>query len=169
MKESKSMKKYFVNLFVVLAAVLAVLSLADEASAQRNRREARGKLRTKAEVKVIINRVEDRVDNFVSNYDKALDRSRLDGSSRENWLMQRARDLESATDELSREFNRRDTWIENKDEVRKCLNIASDIDRNMRNYKYGATAEGNWNRVRYELNTLADVYNLPKVGAKAYN
>src|SRR5687768_3779527 len=161
------MRKYFVNLFVGLAAVLIVLSFADVSNAQR-RRESRGKMRSKAEVKTIINRVEDRVDNFVKNYDKSLDRSRLDGSSRENWLMKRARDLESATDELAREFDRRDAWAENKDEVRRCLNIASDIDRNMRSYRYGAAAEGNWNNVRYELNTLADVYNLPKVGAKAY-
>ena len=162
------MRKYFVNLFVVLAAVLMVLTLAEESSAQRNRRESRGKLRSKAEVKAVINRVEDRVDNFVKNLDKSLDRSRLDGSSREDWLMKRARDLESATDELAREFDRRDAWIENKDETRRCLNIASDIDRNMRSYRFGAATESNWNRVRYELNTLADVYNLPKVGANAY-
>lgn len=162
------MRKYFVNLFVVLAAVLMVLTLAEESSAQRNRRESRGKLRSKAEVKAIINRVEDRVDNFVRNLDKSLDRSRLDGSSREDWLMKRAKDLESATDELAREFDRRDAWIENKDETRRCLNIASDIDRNMRSYRFGAATEGNWNRVRYELNTLADVYNLPKVGANVY-
>jgi len=161
------MKKYFVNLFVGLAAVLMVLTFADVSNAQR-RRETRGRLKSKAEVKAIINRVEDRVDNFVDNYDKSLDRSRLNGSSREDWLNKRARDLESATDELSREFNRRDAWIENKDEVRKCLNIASDIDRNMKNYRFGAATENNWSRVRYELNTLADVYNLPKVGANAY-
>jgi hypothetical protein len=161
------MRKYFVNMFVALAAVLMVLTFASESNAQR-RREARGKMRTKAEVKVIIDRVEDRVDNFVKNYDKSLDRSRLNGSSREDWLMKRAKDLESATDELSREFQRRDAWVENKDEVRKCLNIATDIDRNMRNYNFGAATESNWARVRYELNTLADVYNLPKVGAGAY-
>jgi hypothetical protein len=161
------MRKYFVNLFVGLAAVLIVLSFADVSNAQR-RRESRGKMRSKAEVKAVVNRVEDRVDNFVKNYDKSLDRSRLDGSSREDWLMKRARDLESATDELAREFDRRDAWVENKDEVRRCLNIASDIDRNMRNYRYGSAAESNWARVRYELNTLADVYNLPKVGAGAY-
>jgi hypothetical protein len=161
------MKKYFVNMFVALAAVLMVLTFASESSAQR-RREARGKMRTKAEVKVIIDRVEDRVDNFVKNYDKSLDRSKLNGTSREDWLMKRAKDLESATDELSREFQRRDAWVENKDEVRRCLNIASDIDRNMRNYKFGAATESNWARVRYELNTLADVYNLPKIGAGAY-
>ncbi len=160
------MKKYFVNLFAGLAAVLMVLTFAGVSSAQR--RESRGKMRSKAEVKQIVNRVEDHVDNFVKNYDKALDRSRLDGSSRENWLMNRARDLESATDELAREFDRRDAWLENKDEVRRCLNIASDIDRNMRNYRYGSVTENNWARVRFELNTLADVYNLPKVGAGAY-
>lgn len=154
-------------MFVGLAAVLMVLTFVSEGNAQR-RRESRGKMRSKAEVKAVINRVEDRVDNFVKNYDKSLDRSRLNGSSREDWLNKRARDLESATDELSREFNRGDTWIENKDEVRKCLNIASDIDRNMKNYRFGAGTENNWSRVRYELNTLADVYNLPKVGANAY-
>jgi hypothetical protein len=161
------MKKYFVNLFVGLAAVVMVLTFADVSNAQR-RRESRGKMRTKAEVKVIIDRVEDRVDNFVGNYDKSLDRSRLNGTSREDWLNKRAKDLEKATDELSREFGRRDAWIENKDEVRQCLNIATDIDKNMRNYRFGAATERNWANVRYELNTLADVYNLPKVGSNVY-
>jgi hypothetical protein len=162
------MKRVMFSLASFAAILLTLSILAGDASAQRNRRESRGRGMTKAQVKAVINRVEDRVDNFVSNYDKALDRSRLDGSSRENWLMNRARDLERATDELSREFDRRDAWAENKAETRSCLNIASDIDRNMRNYKFGAAAEGNWNRVRFELNTLADVYNLPRVGAPAY-
>ena len=153
-------------MFVGLAAVLMVLTFASESNAQR--RESRGRMKSKAQVKVIVDRVEDRVDNFVSKYDKSLDRSRLNGTSREDWLMKRARDLEGATDELSREFQRRDAWIENKDEVRKCLNIASDIDKNMKNYNFGAATETNWAKVRYELNTLADVYNLPKVGSSAY-
>ena len=160
------MRKYFVNSFVGLAAVLMILTLAGEGRAQR--RESRNRMMTKAQVKQVITRVEDRVDNFVKKYDKSLDRSRLNGSSREDWLMKRAKDLESATDELSREFGRRDAWIENKDEVRRCLNIASDINRNMKNYRFGAATENNWANVRYDLNTLADVYNLPKVGANAY-
>ncbi len=161
------MKKYFVNLFVGLAAVVMILTFADVSNAQR-RRESRGRLLSKAQVKAVINRVEDRVDNFVGKYDKSLDRSRLNGTSREDWLNKRAKDLESATDELSREFDKRDAWVENKDEVRRCLNIATDIDRNLRNYRFGAATERNWANVRYELNTLADVYNLPKIGANAY-
>ncbi len=116
------------GLFVGLAAVLMILAMADVSNAQR-RRESRGRGRTKAQVKVIIDRVENRVDNFVKKYDKSLDRSNLDGTKREDNLNRRAKDLEGATDELSREFDRRDAWAENKDEVRKCLNIASDIDR----------------------------------------
>ena len=160
------MRKILVNLSVGLAAVLMVLSFASESNAQR--RESRNRLMNKSQVKSVINRVEDRVDNFVDKYDKSLDRSRLDGTSREDWLMNRAKDLERATDELSREFDRRDNWIENKDEVRKCLNIATDIDKNMKNYNFGAATESNWVKVRYELNTLADIYNLPKVGSSAY-
>ncbi len=161
------MKRNFLKFLMVLAAVMVVLSVADVSSAQR-RRESRGRAMTKAQVKAVINRVEDRTDNFVSRYDNSLDHSRLNGSSREDWLMKRAKDLESATDELSREFDRRDAWAENKEEVRRCLNIATDIDRNMKNYRYGSATETNWANVRYELNTLADIYNLAKVGAGVY-
>ena len=163
------MKSTLIKTMTAVAAVLIVLTLADSADAQRRiRREARGRAMNKAQVNAVIDRVEDRVDNFVKNYDRSLDRSRLDGSSRENWLMNRARDLERATDELAREFDRRDAWIENLEETRRCLNIASDIDRNMRNFQFGAASESNWNNVRFELNTLADIYNLPRVGANVY-
>lgn len=161
------MNRNIFRLVTGFAAVLMVFALFDTANAQR-RRESRGRGLTKAQVKVIVNRVEDRVDNFVKNYDRSLDRSLLNGTSREDWLNKRARDLESATDELSREFDRRDAWIENREELRRCINIASDIDRNMKNYNFGSVTESNWARVRYELNSLADVYNMPKVGSSVY-
>lgn len=160
------MRRNSLKILVGLASVLMVLAVTDSVSAQR--REVRGRALNKAQVKAIINRVEDRVDNFVKNFDKSLDRSRLNGSDREDWLNKRARDLEKATDELRGEFDRHDAWIENKEEVRKCLNIATDIDRSMRSHNYGAATEANWARVRYELNSLADVYNMPRVGASAY-
>ena len=146
------------------AAILMVFAMFSTADAQR-RREVRGRMLTKGQVKSIISRVEDRTDNFVKNFDRSLDHSRLNGTNREDWLNKRARDLETATDELSREFDRRDAWIENRDEVRKCLNIASDIDRNVRNNRYDAATETNWANVRFELNSLADAYNMPKIGA----
>ena len=59
-------------------------------------------------------------------------------------------------------------WADSREEVRKCLNIASDIDGSVKNRRFGSVTEANWSRVRYELNSLADVYNMPKVGAAAY-
>ncbi len=160
------MKKQAINILSGVLVVMAILVLADVGNAQR--REARGKRYTKAQVEKVIDRVEDRVDNFVKSYDKSLDNSKLDDTRREDWLMNRARDLERATDELRSDFDRRDNWIENKDEVRKCLNIAHDIDKNMKNRKYGRNTENIWAKTRVELNTLADIYNLPKVGSNAY-
>ncbi len=116
---------------------------------------------TKAQVDRIVKNVEERTDRFVSQFDRSLDRSRLNNTNREDKLNEKARDLESATDELRREFDRRDLWIENKDEVRKCLNLASDIDVAMRNRRLGAATENNWKFVCNELNALAKVYGLP--------
>ena len=160
------MNRNVLRLFTILAALLATFTMYDAAAAQP--REVRGRAMTKPQVKAIIVRVEDRVDNFRSNFDRSLDHSKLNGSSREDWLMKRARDLESATDELSREFDKRDAWSENREEVRRCLNIASDIDRSVRNRAFGSVTENNWARVRFELNSLADAYNMPRVGAAAY-
>jgi len=161
------MKRIEIRLLIAATIFMSVFALVSDASGQR-RRESRNRMMNKAQVKAVIDRVEDRVDNFIKRFDASLDRSRLNGSTREDWLNNRARDLERATDELAREFDRRDAWIENRDEVTRCLNIASDIDRNMRNYRYGAPTEANWNNVRFELNTLADIYNMPRVGAAVY-
>jgi hypothetical protein len=155
------MRKILTSAIFTLAALFSVLVLADNADAQYRRASY-----TKRDVDRIINRVEQRVDVFVRQFDASLDRSRLDGSRREDVLNSRARALESATDELRRDFDRRDRWIENRDEVQRCLNIASDIQVAMRNRRLGRATENNWRNVQYELNTLARVYNLPAIGGR---
>ncbi len=159
------MKANFLKLLAVSAALLIVLALADTTFAQRR---ARGRSYTKAQIDRIIKNVEQRTDRFVSQFDKSLDRSRLNGTKREDKLNERARDLETATDELRREFDRRDSWIENKDEVRRCLNIAADINAAMRSRKFNRATEANWTNVRIELNALAQAYKLPVIGLGAY-
>lgn len=176
------MKNTFNRLFVSLFALFAVLFIASEADAQRRIivRPRPIVVRTvpvrktvyvnpqKAKVDAIIKRVEINTDEFVGLFDKSLDNSGLNGTNREDYLNKRARDLETAADELRREFDRRDSWAENKDEVRKCLNIATDINATLRNRRLGAATEAKWANVRNELNSLANAYNLPKVGSNSY-
>ena len=150
------------------ALALAAAFLLVPAVTQAQRREARGRLHTKADVDRIIKRVEDRSDKFEKEFDKALDHSRLNNTRREDQLNDYAQDLEKATDELRREFDRRDAWAENKAEVRKCLEIATKLNVAMRNRRLGPKVESTWSALRYELNTLADVYNLPPVGSAQY-
>jgi hypothetical protein len=152
----------WISLFIFVSFVFSVESI----SAQPRR--ARGRVYTKADVDRLIKRVEERTEDFVKEFDKSLDRSGLDGTLREDTLNRRAHDLESATDELRREFDRRDSWQENKDEVRKCMRIATDIDVAMRNRRLGGRTESTWAELRAELNTLARLYNVPLVGSAAY-
>ena len=157
------MRENLVKLIVGFSALLMVLVLADTGSAQR--RKARGKKYTKGQVENVIKRAETRADNFVDNFDESLDNSNLDGSDREDDLMKRARELENETDELEREFDKGDRWIENKSQVREVLNIASDLNVIVKRRKLGGKTEANWKRLRYELNTLAKIYSLRLVGS----
>lgn len=157
------MRKVIKNAVIATAILFSVLMLADNASAQ-----ARRGAYTKASVDRTIRNVENRVDVFVKQFDRNLDRSRLDDTRREDVLNRKARNLESATDELRRDFDRRDRWIENKDEVRRCLNIAADINASMKNNRFNRNIENNWRNVVFELNTLARVYNLPAIGSGVY-
>lgn len=157
------MRKVINNAVIATAILFSVFMLADNAGAQ-TRRSAY----SKAHVDRIIRNVENRVDVFTRQFDRNLDRSRLDDTRREDVLNRKARNLEAATDELRRDFDRRDRWIENRDEVRRCLNIAADINVSMKNNRFNRNIENNWRNVVFELNTLARVYNLPTIGSGVY-
>jgi hypothetical protein len=138
------------------------------AEAQQRRRPPAARGYTKDHVNQIIKRVEERSDRFVKLFDKSLDRSRLDDTEREDELNKRARALETALDELRREFDRKESYIETRPETRRCLDIATDINVAMRNRRLGGETERQWALLRSELNTLANVYGLPPVGSAQY-
>lgn len=166
------MKRYLTGLLGLFMVLAFVGVFSSEVNAQRrgrnNNNHSWGNKYSKSQVDRLIRNVEQRTDRFVGQLDNSLDRSRLDGSQREDVLMQKARNLEEATDELRREFDRRDSWRDNREEVSRCLNIATDINVAMRNRKFRGNSESNWNTVRAELNALAAAYGLPKVGSRAY-
>jgi len=154
--------------FTIVAAICAVMILSVPTEAQRRRGSPAARGYTKAEVNDIIKRVETRSDSFVKEFDRSLDRSRLNGTRREDQLNQYARDLEKALDDLRHEFDRKESYIDTRPEVRRCLDIASDINVAVRNRRLGGETERQWALLRSELNTLADVYNLPLVGSPEY-
>ena len=157
------MKKLFTGFSLSLLAVFAVLLITGTASAQRPKWAKKNY--TKKNVGRVIANVENRVDRFVGQLDTSLDHSRLDGTRREDNLNDKAKQLETATDELRSEFDRRESWWETRSNVQSCLDAAADIDVAMRRRKLGKGTEANWRNVRAELNALAKVYDLPPMRA----
>ncbi len=143
------------KIYAALAVACVVLTLSTTGEARQ-----RGRIYTKAEVNEIIRRVENRSDEFVKLFDRSLDRSRLDGTKREDRLNERARNLERTLNDLRREFDRRENYNQTKPEVTRALNVAEDINKVMRRRRMGGETERQWGLLRDELNALALVYNL---------
>ena len=149
------------RIFVTLTALCAIVALCAVSGAAQRRYRPRPY--TKGQVDQLIRRVENRADNFVRVFDNALDHSRLDGRRREDRLNERARELEQATNELRREFDRRESYADTRPEVGRCLNVAGSIDDAVRRRRLDRNAEQQWRLLRAELNALADVYGLARL------
>jgi regulator of sigma D len=123
---------------------------------------------SKEQIEQLLERIEERTDAFTKRFDEALDDSRLDTTRTEENYTDRSRDLENVTDELRREFDHNDTRGETSANVRKVLNVASDINRIMNSRNFGRQTEATWTALRAELNALARIYGLSVVGSKSY-
>jgi len=153
------MRNYSLKSFTVLAVCSLVLAIAAPSFAQ-SRGYQRGRGYTRANVDRLIRQAENRSDQFVAIFDRALDRSRLDGSIREDRLNERAISLERELNVVRREFNRTNNYYDVRSHVANALNVAQGINTVMHNRRLTPVAERQWSLLRTELNRLAAVYNL---------
>lgn len=110
-----------------------------------------------SQVQAIVDRVENSTDRFKSQLGRALDRSNIDGTDREDSLNARVANFEAATNRLKESVNgRRSTAMELQD----VLNRGAMIDQFMRNNRLSNPAENTWTQIRNDLNTLAGYYNV---------
>lgn len=149
------MQKVTATIFTLLAIV--GLSLIPAQAQGRYR----GRTYSKTDVNRIIVRVEERSDAFRKAVDNNLDRSRLDGTRREDRINNQVAQLENALDELRREFDRRDTFREVRREVERVLRQSDEINALMRNSRFSPHVEQQWRLLRADLNRLAGIYELP--------
>ncbi len=147
----KKMTAMIFGLFV-LALMLTTPSLAQG--------RYRGRVYSKADVDRIIKRVEDRSDAFQKMVDRNLDRSRLNGSKREDNINDQVKDLEKALDDLRREFDRKDSFRETRREVERVMSEADEVNALMKRLRFDASVEREWQLVKADLNKLAGVYEL---------
>ncbi|HET8674947.1 MAG TPA: hypothetical protein VFO63_04095 [Blastocatellia bacterium] len=143
--------------FTAIAVCCMVMALASPGFAQW-----RGSSRSYSRVSIdrLIRQAENRSDQFVAIFDRALDRSRLEGSIREDRLNERALQLERELNIVRQQFNRTGNHYSIRAHVSNALNVAQGINTVMRNQRLHPVAERHWMLLRSDLNRLAAVYNL---------
>ncbi|MFY9620614.1 MAG: YMGG-like glycine zipper-containing protein [Pyrinomonadaceae bacterium] len=105
----------------------------------------------------VLQRLETRTDRFSNLLPNALDRSRLDGTDREDDVNKMVTDFEAATDRLKDRFNNQQSTITDAQDV---LREGARIDTFMRNRRLGNRTERAWTQVRTELDRLANAYRV---------
>jgi hypothetical protein len=105
----------------------------------------------------LFRRLETRTDQFSNLLPNALDRSRINGSQREDQINTVVTSFEHATDMLKDRFNNNQSTMMDAEAV---LREGARIDTFMRNHRLDTRTERAWTQVRTELDRLAGAYSV---------
>ena len=109
------------------------------------------------EVERILTRIENQTKSFRKSLDSSLDRSRLNGTHREDNINGFIKAFEDQTKHL------RDRFKDHKSvaaDVQSVLDRAADIDGFMTRQRLSGRAEEDWSALRTSLDELAQAYNV---------
>ena len=123
---------------VMVAALVGVSSVTVSAQTRPYRL-------TDRQVEQILRRVETSAEGFRSSLDAGLDRSRLDGTRREDNINEFVRNFEDATDRLRERFDSRSSAA---GDVETVLDSATRIDRFLRRNTLNARVNNDWSALR---------------------
>jgi hypothetical protein len=106
-----------------------------------------------------IHRLKDLSGRFRSDVDRALDRSRVDGTRREDQINNIAADFQRAAGDLKSSFNDGRDLNRSRDEAQRVFNLASRIEHVLnRSRIYDNRVASDWAQIRQELNIISDAY-----------
>ncbi|MBL8228733.1 MAG: hypothetical protein JNL98_09665 [Bryobacterales bacterium] len=147
----------------MLPIFLAALCLSALTPASRAQRPGLGGAAGVEVITRTINDCENRTDRFVKALRRALDRSALSGTNREDDLNRSAKELERSMDRVGKSWNREKDVAKTRQHVRSAIADARNIDITMRNRRLGGDAEEQWRAVRIQIELLARAFKLPSV------
>ena len=109
------------------------------------------------EVKRMIRTVEHDAKTFRKSLDHALDKSRLDGTQREDVVNNRVKNFEEATKQLRAHFVSHHSA---DGDVQNVLDRSARIDEFMYRHSLDAKAQGDWSKLKRDLDQLASAYSV---------
>ncbi len=123
------------------------------------RRDERGFER----IALVIADCEQRTNVFRQQIRRALDRSELNQTRREDELNRDASRLERALNRTRESWNREHDARKTQVFVSEAITASQDINQTMIRRRLNPDVQRQWGMVRSELNRLADVFQLPKI------
>lgn len=108
----------------------------------------------------VARRIDDRSGSFQRNVDRALDRSRIDDTPREDNINDRVRDFRRAAERFRDRAGDGNNINNSRGEAQQLLNSAANIDRLVRRVRLDGRAQSDWSQIRADLRTVASFYNL---------
>lgn len=114
--------------------------------------------RNNRNLQATIKNLKNRTKEFARRLDRELDRSRYDGNRREDQLNRLARDLREAANDLDDVYDSRRDNQRSQDEAQRVIQLGRQIDGALRRARLSYNLEGDWNRIRQDINTLSNAY-----------
>lgn len=109
------------------------------------------------EVERILHRIENQSSNFRRSMDASLDRSRLNGTNREDDINAFMKNFEEQTKRLHDRFDDHKSVAA---DVEAVLNSAAEIDQFVHRQRLSERAQKDWSTLRASLDDLAQAYNV---------
>ena len=109
------------------------------------------------DIEKIIKRIEQQSDHFRSSLDEALDKSRFNGTNREDNLNALIKDYYEQTKRLRDHFDKHHSATA---DVEAVLDRAARIDNFMSRNRLSSKAQDNWSTLKGNLDELASAYNV---------
>ncbi|HEX7295961.1 MAG TPA: hypothetical protein VF251_09440 [Pyrinomonadaceae bacterium] len=110
-----------------------------------------------SEVERMIRRIEQQSDRFKSSLDSALDKSRLNGTNREDNINSFVQDYYEQTKTLRDHFDRKHSASA---DVTAVLEKAARIDDFMQRNRLSSRAQEEWSKLKINLDALSAAYNV---------
>lgn len=163
------------NLITAISLAAMILGLTIYASAQRRNSGYNDNYgRADVYVSYAIKNLRNNSRRFVDTLDRELDRSRYDGTAREDHLNSLAKRLKNAAEDLDDEFEGRSrgSMSSSSDEARRTVSYGSQLDaalsRSRLSYN-NFNLQQNWSAIERDLVTIARAYSIGYNGAYGRN
>ena len=121
------------------------------------------------ELRDLARRINDRSKDLQRDIDRALDNSRVNGTRREDNINQEARDLRNASERFKDVAGDSNDLYRSSDDARRLLDQASRISRMLNRARLDNRAGNDWNQLRNDLRTVANIYNMRFDDGGGYN